>query len=117
MSLHMLSEPEHTRLDQYDTLVSYLNGITVHAPLTNPKQIVDVGCGSGIFTCSLVECFPDALVWGIDLSPVPAMHHQKPKNVTFVQGRFLTLAEGDGRFAKISTDLVFNRLLIFGMTD
>lgn len=94
-----------------------MNGVTVHAPVTNPKQIVDVGCGTGVVTCYLGERFPDALVWGVDLSPVPDMNHQKPNNVTFVQGDFLKLAAHDGRFAKGSTDLIFNRLLILGMTD
>lgn len=94
-----------------------MNGVTVHAPVTNTKQIVDVGCGTGVVTCYLGERFPDALVWGIDLSPVPTMHHHKPNNVTFVQGEFLTLAAGDGSFAKGSTDLIFNRLLVLGMTD
>lgn len=96
-----------------------MNGVTVHAPVTtNPKQqIVDVGCGTGVVTCYLGNRFPDAFVWGIDLSPVPAMRRQKPNNVTFVQGNFQTLAAGDGRFAKGSTDLVFSRLLVFGMTD
>ena len=45
------------------------------------------------------------------------MHHQKPENVTFIQSNFLTLAEGDHRFAKSSTDLVFIQLLVLGMTD
>ena len=93
-----------------------MNGVPVHAPVTHPKQIVDVGCGTGIVTCYLGESFPDALVWGIDISPVPT-RHRKPENVTFVQGDFLTLAESDERFAKASTDLVFNRLLVCGMTD
>ena len=94
-----------------------MNGVTVHAPVTNTKQVVDVGCGTGVVTCYLGERYPDALVWGIDLSPIPAIHHRKPNNVTFVQGDFLTLAAGDGRLAKGSTDLIFNRLLILGMTD
>lgn len=118
MPLHTSSEPEHTRLEnQHETLVGCMNGVTVHAPVTSPKQIVDVGCGTGVVTCCLGERFPDALVWGIDLSPVPVMHHQKPNNVTFVRGDFLTLVAGDGRFAKGSTDLIFSRLLVFGMTD
>ena len=96
--------------------MSIMNGVTVHAPVTNPKQIVDVGCGTGVITCYLGERFPDAQVWGIDISPVPAMR-EKPTNVTFVQGDFHTLASTDGRFAPGSADLVFNRLLICGMTD
>ncbi len=93
-----------------------MNGIMVHAPVTYPKRIIDVGCVTGVVTCYLGERFPDALVWGIDTSPVPTIH-DKPSNVTFIQGDFQTLASADGRFAKGSTDLVFNRLLVFGITD
>lgn len=115
--LHLSSEPEHKRLDrQHDTLVRIMNGTIVHAPVINPMQILDVGCGTGVVTCYLGERFPDALVWGIDISPVPTIH-DKPNNVTFVQGDFRTLASTDNRFARGSADLVFNRLLICGITD
>lgn len=93
-----------------------MNGTIIHTSVRNPKQIVDVGCGTGIITCYLGERLPDALVSSIDISPVPAIH-DKPDNVTFVQGDFRTLASTDGYFAQGSTDLVFNRLLICGMTD
>ena len=42
---------------------------------------------------------------------------EKPNNVSFVQGDFFSLASRDVRFARGSTDLVFNRLLICGMTE
>lgn len=89
-------------------------GTFVHAPVINPKQIIDVGCGTGVVTCYLGERFPNAQVWGIDISPVPT-YHDKPNKVTFVQGGFQTLASTDVRFAQGSTDLVFSRLLICGM--
>ena len=93
-----------------------MDGVAVHAPVVNPKQIVDIGCGTGVITCYLGERFPDALIFGIDIHPVPTMR-EKPDNVSFVQGDFFTLASKDDRFARGSTDLVFNRLLVCGMTD
>ncbi len=113
---YLSSEPEHSRLEQqHDTLVRIMNGTIVHASVINLKRIVDVGCGTGVVTCYLGNRFPDALVWGIDISPVPSIH-DKPDNVTFVQGDFLTLAASDDRFRQGSADLVFSRLLICGMT-
>ena len=95
-----------------------MRGVSVHAPLINPKQIVDVGCGTGVITCYLGERFPDAIVLGIDIHPVvPPTLREKPDNVSFVQGDFFSLASKDDRFARASTDLVFNRLLVCGMTD
>ena len=96
--------------------MSNMNGITLHAPSINPKQIIDVGCGTEVVTCYLGERFPDAQVLEVDIFPVPQLH-DKPHNVTFVQGDIQSLAERDARFAPGSTDLVFNRLLVCGMTD
>ncbi len=113
---HLSSAPEHSRLEQqHETLVRIMNGTIVHAPVIDPKRIVDVGCGTGVVTCYLGNRFPDALVWGVDISPVPGIH-DKPDNVTFVQGDFLTLAATDDRFCQGSADLVFSRLLYCGMT-
>ena len=34
-----------------------------------PKQIVDLGCASGLSTLELSRCFPEAEIIGLDLSP------------------------------------------------
>lgn len=91
------------------------NATIVHGLLINPKQILNVGCGTGVVTCYLGERFPDALVWGLKISPVPTIHDE-PRNVTFAQGNCRTLASTDDRFAQGPPGLIFNRLLICGMT-
>lgn len=38
------------------------------APVENPAKILDVGCCSGQYTKGVAEVFPDAEIWGCDLS-------------------------------------------------
>ena len=94
-----------------------MHGRVFHSPLTKPKRILDIGCGTGRTTVQLAQNFPDAQVIGIDLSPVPPVH-SKPDNVEYIQGDFWELVKsGDFRFHSGSFDYVFGRLLILGMTD
>lgn len=88
-----------------------------HAPVNNPKRILDIGCGTGILTVRLGREFPEAEVIGVDISPVPN-RHEKPDNVTFVQGNVLELAKSnDRRFQPGTFDYVYHRLLVLGITD
>ena len=38
------------------------------APLTNPRRVLDIGAGSGIWCIDFAEVFPAAEVLGVDLS-------------------------------------------------
>ena len=94
-----------------------MHGKPFHAPVTNPKCILDIGSGTGGMTAWLARKYPDAEVIGIDISPVPKLH-QQPENLTYVQGNIMELVKGDdSRFAAGSFDYVFHRLLIFALTD
>lgn len=88
-----------------------------HAPIKDPKRIIDIGCGTGVMTVELAKAYPDAEVIGLDLSPVPERHEKLP-NLTYIQGDVRELAKGgDERIAKGTFDYVFHRLLVLGMTD
>ena len=91
----------------------------VHAPVTSPDIILDVGCGTGIVTRYLSSHFRTAEhVYGIDLSPVPVQSgDDSASNLSFIQGNFRTLAGVDPRLQYGSVDFVFSRLLLCGMTD
>ncbi|KAL8878940.1 MAG: hypothetical protein Q9198_003350 [Flavoplaca austrocitrina] len=107
---------EHDRLqDQAIGLDEMMHNSSIHAPLANPQQIVDVGCGTGFITRQLGETYPNARVYGIDLSPVPA--GQTTPNVEFILGDVRKLIGSHPRFDHGSTDFVFSRLLVCGMTD
>lgn len=92
-----------------------MHGKITHVPLDNPAILVEIGCGTGIQTCKFATTYPNAQVYGIDLSAVPDRH--KPPNVEFIQGDVRKLVTKDPRLDEKSTDYVFSRLLILGMTE
>lgn len=47
------------------------------APLANPKRILDIGTGTGIWAIEMAEQYPDAQVIGIDLSPIQPHWYEK----------------------------------------
>ncbi|KAL8655073.1 MAG: hypothetical protein Q9226_003190 [Calogaya cf. arnoldii] len=107
---------EQARLeDQAAAFAELMHNNVVHAPLTAPAHIIDIGCGTGIQSCELGTAFPSSQVYGVDLSPVPT--RTKPPNVEFVQGNVRQLISADPRFCAGSVDYVFARLLVLGMTD
>lgn len=97
-----------------------MKSMIVHAPVPSiPRtRILDVGCGTGAVTVELGRAFPFASVLGLDNSPVPPLF-PKPTNVEYVQSDFFDLSrrDDDERFRSASFDHVFNRCLIFGMTQ
>ncbi|KXG51842.1 uncharacterized protein PGRI_092350 [Penicillium griseofulvum] len=42
-----------------------------HAPVKNPKQILDIGTGRGNWAIDVADMFPEATVRGVDLFPPP----------------------------------------------
>jgi len=65
-----LLQQENERLDlQYDILSVVLGQRAYLAPLTNPRKILDIGTGTGVWALEMAQKFPRASVTGIDLSP------------------------------------------------
>jgi SAM-dependent methyltransferase len=94
-----------------------MNNKPFHAPVTTPKRILDIGCGTGVLTAWLARNHPNAEVIGVDISPVPTRHEQ-PENLNYVQGNIMKLAKSnDARFQAASFDYIFHRLLVFAVTD
>ena len=88
-----------------------------HAPVTSARRILDIGCGTGRTAVKLAQAFSDAQVLGVDISPVPPVHH-KPDNVEYIQGDFLELVKSDNSRLQAGTfDYIFSRLLVLGMTN
>ena len=91
---------EHRRLeDQAVGLKELMHGKSVHAPLDNPKFILDIGCGTGIVTRELGRLYPSATVIGINVTPVPESI-ETPKNVVYIQGGFYELLQSDERLGE-----------------
>jgi SAM-dependent methyltransferase len=101
---------EINRLDfQHYVLRALLKGNYL-APIRNPRQILDVGCGTGQWAYEIAGEYPQALVVGLDLeqakNPVSA-----PGNYRFVQGDVLKGLP----FADNTFDFVHQRLLFLAI--
>ncbi|KAL4803752.1 hypothetical protein BDV18DRAFT_153622 [Aspergillus unguis] len=76
-------EAELNRLDmQHHMCKLMMKGHLFFAPLTNPRKILDLGTGSGIWPIELAPVFPDAEITGTDLSP--CQPNEVPRNVQFI---------------------------------
>jgi SAM-dependent methyltransferase len=118
-NLRPSSNTEHRRLEaQAERLRELVGNKIAHAPLEAPSvnKIVEIGCGTGITTDEFGATYPQARVFGVDLSPVPALR-PKPENVEYIQGDVFELkaSSGDERLARGSFDYVFSRALMAGI--
>ncbi|MBF6590618.1 MAG: class I SAM-dependent methyltransferase [Ktedonobacterales bacterium] len=105
-------EAEINRLDfQHFLLRSALRG-NFAAPIDQPRDILDVGCGTGRWPLEMAALFPGANVIGLDIVPPPVDAGERvdtrPENYVFVQGNVL---EGLP-FPDATFDFVHQRLLI-----
>lgn len=56
--------------DLAHTIYNLTLGALHLAPLVRPKQILDVGTGTGIWAIEMADDYPEAQITGIDLSPI-----------------------------------------------
>ncbi|KAF4632503.1 hypothetical protein G7Y89_g5628 [Cudoniella acicularis] len=110
---------EQSRLiDQHNGIVALVKHV-IHAPVSSPNTVLDIGCGTGIVTRYLSSHFPTAQqVYGIDLSAVPSQPSDTNlSNLSFICGNFRKIGGTDPRLSLNSVDFVYSRLLLCGMTD
>ncbi|OCL02276.1 S-adenosyl-L-methionine-dependent methyltransferase [Glonium stellatum] len=79
-------QPNDAQHSNYEVIVHHLWLLTLTdklflAPLENPKRILDVGTGTGLWAVDIADFFPDAEVIGTDLSPIQVPG--APSNVRF----------------------------------
>lgn len=105
-------DQEISRLDFQHYVLRYAFKGNYLAPLADPRDILDVGCGSGRWGQEIAFVFPNANVIGVDVVPPPAdanpAESTRPPNYAFVPGNVL---EGLP-FADASFDYAHQRLLI-----
>lgn len=65
----------------HDFWTMTFSGRLILAPIEQPKQILDIGCGTGIWAMEVAEKFPSSEVYGVDLAPVQDVYI--PENCTF----------------------------------
>jgi ubiquinone/menaquinone biosynthesis C-methylase UbiE len=81
------------------------------APINNPKNILDVGTGTGIWAIDMADEYPDAEVIGFDISPIqPAW---VPPNCKF----YIDDAQLEWTFGEAEFDFVHIRALYGSISD
>ncbi|HEU5348921.1 MAG TPA: methyltransferase domain-containing protein [Ktedonobacterales bacterium] len=107
---------EGSRLDFQHYMLRYALRGNYAAPITNPREILDIGTGTGRWAFEMAAFFPAANVVGVDLvtPPIPTnapAQSAPPANYVFVQANVL-----DGLpFSNNSFDFIHERLLVFGI--
>jgi ubiquinone/menaquinone biosynthesis C-methylase UbiE len=107
---------EINRLDFQHYILRYAFQGLYAVPLRNPRDILDVGTGTGRWAREMAQLFPHARVVGLDLAPPP--HDEmadsgvglelRPPNYAFVAGNILEgLPFPDGSFDFVHMRLVF----------
>lgn len=105
---------ELNRLDFQHYMLRYALRGNYAAPLRQPREILDVACGTGRWAAEMATLFPQANVVGLDLKAPPVESGatmQRPDNFTFLQGNML---EGLP-FPDNSFDFVHQRLVIVAL--
>ena len=109
---------ESNRLDLQHYMLRYVLKGNFVAPVREPRDILDVGCGTGRWGAELAQQFPRANVIGVDIVPpaptdssVRQGHEAASDNYVFVQGDITKgLPFGDNSF-----DFVHMRLVVMAL--
>jgi ubiquinone/menaquinone biosynthesis C-methylase UbiE len=81
---------EVNRLDFQHYMMKYVLQRNYVSPITDPRSILDVGCGTGRWAHEMAVSFPRAKVFGLDVIPDSTVDPQTlPTNYRFVQGNVL----------------------------
>lgn len=96
------------RLDVQHFAMREAIGANHVAPVTDPRRILDTGCGTGQWGFEICDQFPSATVVGIDLVPGKP---ERPARYRFVKGDLLQGLP----FRSDQFDLVHQRFLVAGV--
>jgi SAM-dependent methyltransferase len=108
------SEAELNRLERQASLYGGMEFLRDFLS-DGPKEILEVGCGTGYFASRVADALPASRVTGLDMDEgrlAFARTRTAAPNVRFEQGDLAALPCADGRF-----DLVFCRFVLVHVTD
>ncbi|KAI5809436.1 S-adenosyl-L-methionine-dependent methyltransferase [Pyronema omphalodes] len=107
-----VDELEQDRLDMHhETMLQLLDYKLYLAPIEDPKTIIDIGTGTGIWAIDMADTFPDSEVIGVDLSPIQPVW--VPPNCKFE----VDDAEEEWPYPDNYFDFVHLRNITQGITD
>jgi trans-aconitate 2-methyltransferase len=86
--------------------------LLARVPLSDPAEVFDLGCGSGLSTAPLVERFPAARVIGIDTSPAMLDKARKA-----VPGATFALGDVSTWRPDVAADLIFANAVLQWLPD
>ncbi|KAJ5360120.1 hypothetical protein N7517_009311 [Penicillium concentricum] len=104
-------EEEQDRMDLQSRWLMLMKGELHKAPVTNPRNILDLGTGTGIWAIDIAEKFPNAKVIGNDISAIQP--NWVTPNVEFIVEDF----ESEWLYQKNSFDFIHARLLAGCVAD
>jgi len=90
------------------------NGQLLTAPHSQATSLLDLGCGSGVWTAAIARNFPEINVFGVDITP-PANDFGLP-NLTFVTADMEQTWEF-AREQRDGCDLIVARVLVSAIRD
>ena len=105
---------EWLRQNITQNIKEYINELHVY-PKDFPKYALDVGCSIGISTEYLQYCFPNAQVFGLDLSPyfisvATYRNSQRKTNINYVHGNIENIKIPDACCDFITCNFLFHEL-------
>ena len=111
------SAREFSRLNnQHDAILRLMHNQPIHAPVDPAfaKVALEIGCGSGRMSLFMAEYFQNAIVYGVDISPVPTSMQAEAERigrVHFIQGNIYEIACKHPNLQLESVDYIFHCLL------
>ncbi|KAK4200923.1 S-adenosyl-L-methionine-dependent methyltransferase [Triangularia verruculosa] len=108
---------EKDRLDnQYVLITKLLEGKLAWAPITEPKNVLDVCTGTGIWAIHFARQHPSARVTGVDIDTITPALNPVPSNCTFQSN--IDAQDGPWSFAPgVSFDYVHFRMILSCFTQ
>jgi len=90
-----------------------LGALQRRVPDAKPASVLDLGCGAGVQTIAYKQAFPDAEVWGVDLSaPFLRFAHvwaeDKGLAINYRQANASDTGFADGQFDLIVSHILFH---------
>lgn len=105
---------EQDRLDfQHEVYKLLMEERLYLAPVRDPRHVLDLGTGTGIWANEFAEAHPQARVLGTDLALIQPTHRQLPPNVSFIQED----AEEDEWSVPMGFDFIHVRELYMSIKD